>query len=271
LTHRAISELAIQPVTAKEKYWSRAVRNSIHHMPYQTVNTEVYYVISLKIPEKQDWRWITKDKNNTNIIIDMHTAHFPNRELKENEGGNLHITYLGGDKFGLNYGVAKVAKFQKHFYLPNHEGKWVDFVFRYVYKNIKHEQLSKNRKLTEEDGVFEMWVSVGKKNFKKMKFEENTFPKNVKINGKYDPEKGISVPKLSNDGTTVYGPNIVNTNPLYFGLTQYRIGNSGPTSIDVSNTIYYDEFITANNLKTVLDHFEKKVDGASEFMKADNE
>ncbi len=262
----AVSELAVQPKTAKEKYWSRSARNSILHAPNQVVGTDTYYGISLRIPEKQDWRWITKDKNNTNIIIDMHTAHFPNRELKENEGGNLHITYLGGDKFGLGYGVAKIAKFQKHFYLPNHEGKWVDFVFRYVYKNIKHEQLSKNRTLTEKDGVFEMWVSVGDDNFKKVSFEENTFPKGVKIDGRIDSQKGIYVPNLSQDKTTVYGPNIANTNPIYLLMvTQYRIGKNGPMLVDVSNTIYYDEFITADDFNTVLKHFGKKVDGVSEF------
>ena len=264
----ATSELAVEPRTAKEKYWSRAARNSIIHAPNQTIGTETYYGISLRIPEKQDWQWITSDNNNTNIIIDMHTAHFPNRELKENEGGNLHITYLGGDKFGVNYGVAKVAKFQKHIYLPNYQGKWVDFIFRYVYKNINHKQLREDRTLTAEDGVFEMWVSVGDDDFKKLSFEENTFPEGVKIDGQINSQKGIYVPNLSQDKTTVYGPNVANTNPIYLLMvTQYRIGKNGPMPIDVSNTIYYDEFITAPNLETVLDHFEKKVIGVSEFSK----
>jgi hypothetical protein len=264
----AISELQNQPITEKEKYWSRATRNSILHSPHHTIGTETYFGISFKIPSGQNWEWIKNDKNNTTIIIDMHTAHFPNRELQENEGGNLHITYLGDDKFGINYGVAKVAKFQKHFYLPNHEDKWIDVIFRYVFKNVKKEHLYRNRDLSSEDGIFEMWVSIDKNDFKKMKFEGETFPRDIEIDGTFDSEKGVYVPDLSEDKTTVYGPNIANSNPIYLlMITQYRIGKNGPMPIDVSNTVYYDEYITTKNIESALLHFGKKINGTSNFIK----
>src|SRR5690554_8169811 len=122
----------------------------------------------------------------------------------------------------MNYGIAKQAKFQKDLYLNTKEGEWIDFNFRFKFTNAEYRHLTK-RNFTEEDGLFEMWISVGNDNFQKVSFKENTYPfENI------DGQK--FVPKLSSDKTSVYGPNIVNTNPVYFTMTQYRIVNGLPRS-----------------------------------------
>lgn len=256
----ALSNLFVFPETEYDQYWSRATRNSINHYPQHTLDTDAYYGISLKIPENQDWGWIENDSSgqSTVILLEFHTIHFPNRELPVNEGQNLQIAYLGDNKFRLNYGIINLAKFQKDLYLETSEDKWIDFIFRFKFKNAEYRHLIE-RDFTEEDGLFEMWISIGDDDFHKVSFVENTYPFE-QINGQK------FVPKLSNDKTTVFGPNIVNTNPIYFTMTQYRIVNNVPKPIDVNNIIYYDEFITSPDLKKMLNHFRKKIIGTSEFL-----
>lgn len=256
----ALSDLFFIPDTDEGRYWSRATRNSINHFPQHTIDTDAYYGISLKIPENQDWGWIENDSSgqSTVILLEFHTIHFPNRELPVNEGQNLQIAYLGDNKFRLNYGIINLAKFQKDLYLETSEDKWIDFIFRFKFKNAEYRHLIE-RDFTEEDGLFEMWISIGDDDFHKVSFVENTYPFE-QINGQK------FVPKLSNDKTTVFGPNIVNTNPVYFTMTQYRIVNNVPKPINTENIVYYDEFITNSDLKKVLRYFRKDISGVSEFL-----
>lgn len=255
----SINNLFIYPTDETQKYWSRATRNAIIHPSYHLTGRDVYYGISIKIPQNQNWDWIENDKNeqSTVILLELHTADFPNRELPVNEGQNLQIAYMGKNKFRMNYGITKLAKFQKDLYLNTNEEEWIDFIFRFKYKNAEFKHLTK-RDFKEENGLFEMWISVGNDNFQKVSFKENTYPfENI------DGQK--FVPKLSEDKLSVYGPNIVNTNPVYFIATQYRIVNGLPKPINVDNVVYYDEFITSDNLKPILRFFNKKVLGISEF------
>lgn len=256
----ALSNLFVFPETEYDQYWSRAARNSINHYPQHTLDTDAYYGISLKIPKNQDWSWIENDSSgqSTVILLEFHTIHFPNRELPVNEGQHLQIAYLGNNKFRLNYGIRDLTKFQKDIYLPTDNEEWVDFIFRFKYKNAEFKDLT-HRDFTEEDGLFELWISIGDNDFHKVSYEENTYPFQ-NINGQK------FVPKLSPDKTSVYGPNLINTNPVYFTMTQYRIVNNVPKPIDVNNIIYYDEFITSPDLKKMLNHFRKKIIGTSEFL-----
>jgi len=255
----ALSSLNQTPQDETQKYWSRSTRNAIIHSTNHTGGSEVYYGVSVKIPKDQNWNWIENDetKQSAVILVQLHTADFPNRELPENEGQNFQILFMGNNNFRINYGIAKLAKFQKDLYLDAKEGEWIDFIFRLKYKNSKFKHLT-DRNFTEEDELFEMWVSIGNNDFQKVSFEKNTYPVE-NIDGQE------FVPKLSKDKTSVYGPNVVNTNPVYFTLTQYRNVNGLPKPLDVENVVYFDEFITSDNLKLVLKFFNKKMVGTSEF------
>src|SRR5690606_11061221 len=122
------NHLFTYPTDETQKYWSRATRNAIIHSSYHITGKDVYYGISIKVPQNQNWDWIESDKNeqSTVLLLEFHTADFPNRELPVNEGQNLQIAYMGKNKFRINYGIAKLAKFQKDLHLITKDEEWID-------------------------------------------------------------------------------------------------------------------------------------------------
>ncbi|WP_062057078.1 T9SS type A sorting domain-containing protein [Aquimarina longa] len=280
----------------KDYFYSRSTRNPFTYYTHNRKDTDYYYGISFYIDSK-----FKTDSLDYTILLNIHQEKYPS-VVRESNSAILHLSYVDDNTFSFGYGLSEISRFSKEFYLENSiSGRWIDVIFRFKWQNVNKNHVSDVNTLTpfefphsnfnKTDGVMEMWISNGlDDNFHKVKFDNA-------VGGYHatpDPNDNDLRygPSLSLDKTIVYGPNMDNSIPLYFGLTQYRelkkefrpivngatapngqvvkdgtifAGNRVP--INITNTVYYDELIINDNLQPVLNHFGKKVGNPSTFKK----
>lgn len=196
---------------------SRNRRNDVNFYPKHLDGSDYYYQVSVNVPAANDPQFFSAFYN---IIFEFHQSTGPIKELRPHCRAIMHLIIVGENKMRINYGLAGIGDCTSED-IPYSPGQWIDFTFRYKWKNVFTKVPPTPWSALGTDGLFECWY-----NTTKVKFTDPTQQYNI-----------------TNGGTNVNGPNLDNYNPAYITFNQYRIRTDDSfQKVHFETSVLFDDF-----------------------------